>query len=129
MKKTSKIVIHFVMALAGSMLFGLLGLLVGANIGGNYPVPEMFGLLGYEASGAAGGLLGISLGTLIVTMLLWRWWKEGDIIISLSLLLLATILNFMTYRYILIFWVYLLIPPVLTVIGLHIKSIQHLFKN
>lgn len=129
MKKIFKIIIHFIAALLGSLLFGLLGLVAGANIGGNYPVPKMFGLAGYEASGVAGGLLGISFGSLVVTVLLWRWWKEGDIITSLSLLLLATILNLMVYKYISTVLVYLLIPPVLTVMGLHIKSIKHLFKN
>ncbi len=121
MEKKIKIIIHVGTSVMGSILIGFLGLAIGATIWGNYPFPDMLGQVGYEAGGTLGGLLGISLGAFLVTLILWKMWKkEGDLMVSSGLLFVATILNFFiktysTFPYTL--WVLLFIPTAAAVLG------------
>ena len=119
MKISTKIIIHGAISLLSSILLGLLGLAVGATIWGNYPLPDMLGQVGYEGGGALGLLLGVSLGALAVTLILWKIWK-GNVMNSFGLLFLGTILNvviqmYSTFPY--TFFILLIIPSAAAVIG------------
>ena len=61
-----KIILKFAVILASGLILGVLGMLVGAYIGGNYAVGFQFnGVRGYEAASQIGFILGAGLGVLL----------------------------------------------------------------
>jgi len=58
-----KTFVQFLLSLLTSILLGILGLGVGATIGGNFGFPAFGGNVGYEAGGVFFAILGISLGS------------------------------------------------------------------
>ncbi len=61
-----KILIQFLLSLIGSVFFGIVGLFMGATIGGNFGFPSFGGNSGYESGGVFFAILGISLGSVLV---------------------------------------------------------------
>lgn len=60
-----KIFVQFVSSLLGGILLGIVGLAVGATIGGNFGFPAFGGNVGYESGGVFFAIVGISLGSLL----------------------------------------------------------------
>ena len=61
-----KIFAQFVSSLVGGILLGIVGLAIGATIGGNFGFPEFGGYTaGYEACGVFFAIIGISTGSLL----------------------------------------------------------------
>lgn len=56
------IVIEVAVAVVFTFVVGLIFLIVGANVGGNYSFPTFLGLPGYESSGAFAAMRGMPLG-------------------------------------------------------------------
>jgi hypothetical protein len=68
-----RIALKFVIILFCSLILGVLGMFIGALIGGNIGTGFQFlGVRGYEATGQAGFILGAALGALIS----WRRIKD-----------------------------------------------------
>lgn len=58
--------------IASGLVFGLIGMVIGAYIGGNFAQDfTLFGVRGYEATGQLGFILGCIMG-LVVSILLLR---------------------------------------------------------
>ena len=60
-----KLFVQFISSVMGSIVLGIIGLWVGATIGGNFGFPEFGGNTGYEAGGVFFAIVGISLGSLL----------------------------------------------------------------
>jgi hypothetical protein len=65
MKNTTKIFVQFITATLGSIVIGLIGLALGAVIGGNFGFPAFGENVGYESGGVFFAILGISFGSLL----------------------------------------------------------------
>ena len=68
--------IQFISSLICSILFGIVGLIVGATIGGNFGFPAFGGNVGYESGGVFFAIVGISLGSLLGLMFVKKIQKE-----------------------------------------------------
>lgn len=75
-KKYMKIFAQFVSSLVGGILLGIIGLMIGAFIGGNFGFPEFGGNAGYESGGVFFAIVGISLGGLLGIMVAKKIQKE-----------------------------------------------------
>ena len=71
-----KIVAQFFLSLIGAILLGIIGLIVGAYIGGNFGFPAFGGNVGYESGGVFFAIVGISFGSLLGTILAKKLQKE-----------------------------------------------------
>lgn len=71
-----KIFAQFAASLLGGLLLGIIGLIFGAYIGGNYGFPEFGGNAGYESGGVFFAIVGISLGSLLGIMTAKKLQKE-----------------------------------------------------
>lgn len=60
-----KILVQFISSLIGGILLGILGLMIGATIGGNFGFPAFGGVMGYESGGAFFGIVGLAIGSLL----------------------------------------------------------------
>lgn len=65
-----KITTQFLLSLIGSVLFGIIGLFIGAMIGGNFGFPSFGGIQGYESGGIFFSIVGISLGSFLFTQII-----------------------------------------------------------
>lgn len=72
-----KILAQFVLSLIGAILLGIVGLIVGAYIGGNFGFPAFGGNVGYESGGVFFAIVGISFGSLLGTMLTKKLQKDS----------------------------------------------------
>lgn len=63
-----KIFAQFISSLVGGILLGMMGLGIGATIGGNFGFPAFGGNAGYESGGVFFAIVGISLGSLLGIM-------------------------------------------------------------
>lgn len=79
--------LFFTISLFGTILLGGIGFIFGANYATNY-VPELFGLRGYESSGALFSFIGTSLGASLAPFL-FRKYFEKEFPFSKSILLLG----------------------------------------
>ena len=74
-----KTIWKLVIILFSGFILGMLGMFIGALIGGNYATGFQFnGLRGYEATGQVGFILGAALGVLISWMRIKNKWKNLD---------------------------------------------------
>lgn len=71
-----KIFAQFILSLVAGILFGLIGLIIGATIGGNFGFPEFGGNSGYESGGVFFAIVGISLGSLFGIIAMKKFQKE-----------------------------------------------------
>ncbi len=71
-----KILTQFILSLIGSILFGIIGLWLGATIGGNFGFPPFGGIQGYESGGIFFSIVGISLGSFLFTQIIKKRRKE-----------------------------------------------------
>jgi hypothetical protein len=85
-----KIFVQFISSLVGGILLGIVGLIIGAMIGGNFGFLKFGGNIGYEAGGAFFGIIGISLGSLIGIIAVKRIQKDY-IMYPITLIATATI--------------------------------------
>ena len=72
-----KLLAQFIAGLVGSIVFGIVGLAMGADLGGNFGFPAFGGnAAGYESGGAFFAIIGISfgalLGLIVINKLLYR---------------------------------------------------------
>ena len=64
-----KIALKIAIVFSSALIFGMLGMLVGAYIGGNFATNfQLIGVRGYEATGQVGFILGAALGIIISSM-------------------------------------------------------------
>lgn len=70
------IFVHFLSSLVGAILLGIIGLVIGAYIGGNFGFFEFGGNAGYEAGGVFFAIVGISFGSLLGIMFVKKLLKE-----------------------------------------------------
>jgi len=80
-----KVFAQFVSSLVGGILLGILGLIVGATIGGNFGFPEFGGNAGYEAGGVFFAIVGISAGSLLGIMTAKKLQKETQKYLTASI--------------------------------------------
>ena len=80
-----KIFAQFVSSLVGGVLLGILGLSVGATIGGNFGFPEFGGNVGYEAGGAFFAIVGISIGSFLGIIAAKKLQKEAQKYVTASI--------------------------------------------
>lgn len=71
-----KIFAQFFSSLVGGILLGIIGLAIGATIGGNFGFPEFGGNAGYESGGVFFAIVGISLGSLLGIIAVKKIQKE-----------------------------------------------------
>lgn len=71
-----KIFAQLVLSFLFSILFGIIGLISGAIIGGNFCFPEFGGNSGYESGGVFFAIVGISLGSLFEIIAMKKLQKE-----------------------------------------------------
>ncbi len=68
-----KIVWKALLILSAGLILGMVGMLIGALIGGNFATSFQFnGVRGYEATGQVGFIIGISLGVFVS----WKRFKN-----------------------------------------------------
>jgi len=68
-----------IVVIAGSLLLGLVGMIVGAYIGGNFAEGFVFnGVRGYEATGQLGFWVGIIAGVALGVLVLNKRSKEDE---------------------------------------------------
>ena len=81
-----KIFAQFVSSLLGGILLGIVGLAIGATIGGNLTFPE-FGsnAAGYESGGVFFAIVGISTGSLLGIMAAKKLQKEAQKYVTASI--------------------------------------------
>jgi hypothetical protein len=95
-----KIFAQFISSLVGGILLGVVGLIIGAIIGGNFGISEFGGNVGYEAGGAFFGIIGISLGSLLGIILVKKIQKDHIIYpIALIAVTIITIINLFLFDY------------------------------
>jgi hypothetical protein len=64
-----KITLKIAIVFSSALILGMLGMLVGAYIGGNFATNfQLIGVRGYEATGQVGFILGAALGIVISWM-------------------------------------------------------------
>ncbi len=72
---------HFLVAIlsfAGISICGILGWIIGAIIGGNMTGNFIYqGLPGYEGAGMLGSRIGVALGVIAISIVLWRRYQKG----------------------------------------------------
>ena len=80
-----------------SLALGTVGLFLGANLGGNFGFPNMFGgLVGYEAAGVFFLLFGVCLGSLLGAM---KVFSNDFRILQILLSLFTALLLSLGYQY------------------------------
>jgi len=68
-----KLVLKGALVIASGLIFGFVGLVIGAYIGGNFAETLTFnGVRGYEATGQLGFLVGIVMGIILSIFLLFK---------------------------------------------------------
>ncbi len=128
-KWIAKILVEWTLGVLGGIVIGILGLLLGADIGGNQGFPSFGGAMaGWEAGGVFFGLLGISLGSfagvLIVQRAIHKW---SDFFAALLGAGLAFAFDFALYDFSAPPWTHILIlvmPSSFVVIGSHWRQIR-----
>jgi len=71
-----RIFLQFIVSLIGSILLGIVGLIFGATIGGNFGFPAFGGNVGYESGGVFFAIVGISLGSVLGAMFVKKLRQE-----------------------------------------------------
>ena len=71
-----KIFTQFLSGLVGSVVLGIIGLIIGTIIGGNFGFPKFGGNVDYESGGVFFAIVGISLGSLLGIMFAKKMQKE-----------------------------------------------------
>jgi len=121
-----KILTQFLTSLIFSIIFGIFSLLAGSGIGGNYGFPDFGGNVGYEASGAFFGVIGISLGALVGSLFTRKLQKEKteilSAIIAMTISLSFGLLNFEYNMTPMIAWLILLLPSLLITVATNRKE-------
>ena len=65
--------------LLSGLILGMVGMLIGVLIGGNYATGFQFnGVRGYEASGQVGFIIGAALGVIVSLKRIENKWKKTD---------------------------------------------------
>ncbi len=133
-KWIAKILVEWTLGVLGGIVIGILGLLLGADIGGNQGFPSFGGAMaGWEAGGVFFGLLGISSGSfagvLIVQRAIHKW---SDFFAALLGAGVAFAVDFALYDFSAPPWTHILIlvmPSSLVVIGSHWRQIRILWPR
>ncbi len=120
-----KTLIQFVAGIIGSIVFGIIGLIFGATIGGNYVFTTFGESVGYEAGGIFLGTVGMCLGSLIGTALAKKLqrsdqrWLQSLITTSLSIIISIILYSSSPYGYLnyVVFLVILILPSVAIVLA------------
>ena len=116
-----KIFAQFISSFVGGILLGILGLAIGAIIGGNFGFPAFGGNIGYESGGVFFAIVGISVGSMFGIAIAKKIQKEKCKYSTASIATLITIfiglIIFDYYLPLAVGLTILLMPPiVLTVI-------------
>ena len=130
---------EFIAAISAGSIIGMLGLVLGANYGGNYGcfpfINALFGTRGYESCGSFFALLGIILGALLGVYLVKKYSRDAMKTIFTSVLILILVpLLFeitqgledigVTMLLVLIFVVFSFIPSAIIVALMNIKKLK-----
>lgn len=131
MKSRFRIIWYCLLVLVCSLVFGVLGLLFGVEVSGNYAFGfSWWGLVGYELIGVIGSLLGVGVGCFASQLIARRIWK-GEFWLASGVIgcLLGLALDFMLYTSVGSWFlgvVILLLPVIGTVVGsLLVKRTLH----
>lgn len=90
-----KIILQFITGIIFSFLFGILGLLLGSFIGGNFGFPLLWDMQGYESGGVLFALIGISSGALAGFWAVTKKFNEAPKVITPILIsILALLIDF-----------------------------------
>lgn len=127
-KTIGRIVLQLAVGTAGAIIIGIAGILLGANIGGNFGFFGFGGAYpGWEAGGVFFGLLGIALGGLAgVAVVQNGAHEQGCYLAALLGAGAGFVIDFSLYDYnapALTLVLILLIPPSLVLLGIHCQSI------
>jgi hypothetical protein len=131
-KWVGRILVQWALGALGGIIIGILGVMVGAGIGGNHGFPGFGGATaGYEAGGVFFGLLGIALGSFAAVVIIQMVLHERC---SFLVALLGSSVSFAAdlalYDYYAPPWTLILIvamPPTLAVVGIHWRRILAFF--
>lgn len=94
-----KIIPQFITGIIFSFLFGILGLLPGSFIGGNFGFPLLWDMQGYESGGVFFALIGVALGALAGFLAIAKKFNETHrIIFLLSISILALLIDFFLWN-------------------------------
>jgi uncharacterized membrane protein YeaQ/YmgE (transglycosylase-associated protein family) len=112
-----KIFTQFISGLVGSVILGIIGLIIGTIIGGNFGFPKFGGNVGYEAGGVFFAIVGISLGSLLGIMFAKKMQKEQhNHILALITAIITTCIGIFLFDYnmsLVVKLIILLIPSVM----------------
>lgn len=90
-----KIILQFITGIIFSFLFGILGLLLGSFIGGNFGFPLLWEMQGYESGGVFFALIGVASGALAGFFAIAKKFNETPkIIILFSISIFALLIDF-----------------------------------
>jgi uncharacterized membrane protein YeaQ/YmgE (transglycosylase-associated protein family) len=95
-----KIFTQFISGLVGSVILGIIGLIIGTIIGGNFGFPKFGGNVGYESGGVFFAIVGISLGSLLGIMFAKKMQKEQhNYILALITAIITTCIGIFLFDY------------------------------
>lgn len=95
-----KIFAQFISSLVGGLLLGIIGLFIGAMVGGNFGFPEFGSNIGYQAGGPFFGIIGISLGSLLGIIVAKKIQKDHFMYLTASIVtIITTIFNLFLFDY------------------------------